>query len=366
MSRFSNFLIEAAITPVDLKNLQGSLLSIGSKQYFDSILETLIKIEPLFVGYSKKAAKDDYKPSGKNIIFGKDPTTKQWFVGYNLSKICYSNKDILDQYGGSNAEILKYALRFLPDLNIGGIIEVSILFIKPDVKVEKDQLIFTDPNKIKHIIPKQTNLFEIIKNCQIGIQVISKYEGSDIRSLSKHPTFIPNIKSIRNIWIAPTSFKDHSGHISLTQAESEEFKKLINELISLRKTLPTPFLGQGKALQLFKSMEEFNKTSSVPTTPNAYIVGLVNWAKNQHINKISKDNSNLRDIKTTVEDMVTFINRNQVQYRIFLNIYFTLGKIQEIISKRIDIIQKLEKDSFIVSDKTDGHIRYADRNTYQF
>ena len=72
MSRFSNFLVEAAITPVDLKNLQGSLLSVGSKTYFDLILETLIKIEPLFLGYSKKAAKDDYKPSGKNIIFGKE------------------------------------------------------------------------------------------------------------------------------------------------------------------------------------------------------------------------------------------------------------------------------------------------------
>ena len=368
MSRFTTFLNEN-VPILNYKKLQEYLLDGGTISFIDMMIAGLVDIQKHILGYSEKASKNSTHDFTKNlnpIIFGKDPTTKQWFVGTSLKNVYFSNKDILDSNGGQSAEVLKYALRFLPDLHIGGVIEVVVLYIKPDIKVEKEELIFTDPSGIKHVIPKESSVFETIKNSSIGIQVTGKYEGHDIRSLQKHPQYIPNIKATRSIWLAPETLPDHSGTITFTASETQQFKTLLEEVVNLRKNLTTSFLGQGKTLGLFQAMKEFNSIGNTPSTPNAYIVAFSDWAKQGHVKDLDqRDHIKLKAVKEKVFDMINFLNRNQTFFRAFLNLYFTVGKLEALLAGKIDAIQKMDK-GLAVADRTAGHVKYVERSLYKF
>ena len=363
MSRFKEFLNEANGV-VDYKNISSFLFNGGSLSQFDLLIQSLLDIEDNLTGNSEKPSrKSDSKLDGVPLIFGKDPTTRNWFVGYSLSKVCYSHKDILDIYGGDKAEVLKYALRTLPDLHIGGVILLNVLYIRPDVKTDKTGLTYKSPNGIRHIISNKNILHDEIKNSQIGIQVLGKYEGHDIKSLQLVPNFIPAIKPTRTIYIFNKPLQDHSGVISFTANETTEYKKLIEELVNLRKELQPSFLSQGKILGLFKKMEEFS-SQETPTTPNAYINAFANWIKTEHASTLNKTNQKM--VKTNVGDLINFLNRNQNYYRNFLNIMFTLNKIQAILNTKIDAIQKLDKNGIFVADRTQNHVKLMSRDEFLF
>lgn len=173
------------------------------------------------------------------IICGIDPADGKFFVGTksvfskNNPKRCKDLEDILDFYGDKPelAEKLKSALKYLPKIGIGGVVQGDLMFTEGDITTVEvnDELcyVFT-PNTITYAVPVNSHLGERIARAKIGIVFHTTYTGDDIDSMTAE--FGVNVGYFRqhaDVWFDDATYKDYTGVASLTPSENTEIQKYL-------------------------------------------------------------------------------------------------------------------------------------------
>lgn len=174
------------------------------------------------------------------IICGIDPTDGKFFVGTKSvfakaePKRCKSIKDIATWYSEQPelAAKLEHALKSLPKLGIGGVIQGDLMFTPGDVHIvsvnDEDCYVFT-PNTITYAVPVKSNLGQKISRAKIGIIFHTAYDGDTLESMT--PRYGINVSGLTNhpdVWFDDATYKDYTGVASLTPSENTKIQQYLN------------------------------------------------------------------------------------------------------------------------------------------
>jgi hypothetical protein len=177
------------------------------------------------------------------VICGIDPEDGKFFVGTKAvfskgqPKRCKSTKDIQQWYGHepSLASMLEAALKYLRELNIGGIVQGDLMFTPGDLSVVEingeDCYVFT-PNTITYAVPVKSQLGSRIAQAQIGIIFHTSYSGDSWDELSAE--FGVNVASFtqtKNVWFDDATYKDYTGVASLTPSENTKIQRYLESTV---------------------------------------------------------------------------------------------------------------------------------------
>lgn len=187
------------------------------------------------------------------IICGIDPDDSRFFVGTKsvfakgTPKRCKSTKDIQAWYGDQPEleQMLEAALKYLRELNIGGIIQGDLMFTPGDLSVvnvnEEDCYVFT-PNTITYAVPVKSNLGQRIAGAQIGIIFHTTYTGDSWETLTaEFGANVGGFTQTKNVWFDDATYKDYTGIASLTPSEDAKIKKYLEATVATMDKL-----GQGR------------------------------------------------------------------------------------------------------------------------
>ena len=174
------------------------------------------------------------------VICGVDPSDSKFFVGTKSvfakgePKVCKTLKNIQDFYGEQPdlANKLAQALKYLPKLGFGGVVQGDLLFTEGDVVKEnvhgEDCLVFT-PNTITYAVPVNSALGQRIAAAKIGIIFHTAYEGPSLDEMKAG--FLVNVQGFNQtptVWFDDATYKDYTGIASLTPTEDRKITALMN------------------------------------------------------------------------------------------------------------------------------------------
>jgi len=198
------------------------------------------------------------------IICGIDPVDGRFFVGTKSvfaktePKLCKSAADIKKFYGdqGGLADKLTVALKYLPSLNIGGVLQGDLMFTPGDVQtasINGENVYTFTPNTITYAVPVNSALGKRIASAKIGIIFHTAYEGADLPSMTaSFGASVAGLTPSKAVWFDDATYKDYTGIASLTPQEDNTIAATIGQgAITLKKV-------DQKAFNVILGNPEFN------------------------------------------------------------------------------------------------------------
>jgi hypothetical protein len=174
------------------------------------------------------------------IVCGIDPADGKFFLGTKSvfakdAKLIKSKRDIDTYYSDKPglAEKLQYALKYLPELGIGKVLQGDLMFTDKDIGTAningEDCYVFT-PNTISYAVPVNSKIGATIKNSKIGIVFHTAYEGASLPEMTaSFGASVAGLNTTRNVWVDDATYKDLTGRATLTPAENTALLKAIND-----------------------------------------------------------------------------------------------------------------------------------------
>ena len=185
---------------------------------------------------TKLTVKWDGSPA---IICGVDPADGKFFVGTKsvfakgTPRRCKTTKDIQEFYPEQVElqELLLAALKYLPKIGIGGVLQGDLMFTEGSVSTVnvngEDCYVFT-PNTITYAVPVNSQLGQRIAQAKLGIIFHTGYEGDSIETMKA--SFGVNVSGLnqhKDVWFDDATYKDYTGVASLTPSENVKISKYI-------------------------------------------------------------------------------------------------------------------------------------------
>jgi hypothetical protein len=185
---------------------------------------------------TKLTVKWDGSPA---VICGTDPADGKFFVGTKSvfakgePKLCKTSKDIQNFYSDKPelAEILAIALKYLPKLGIGGVVQGDLMFTPGQVHTvsvnDEDCYVFT-PNTITYAVPVNSKLGQRIASAKLGIIFHTTYTGDTVDSMTaQFGVNVSGFNPSRDVWFDDATYKDYTGVASLTPTENAKISKYL-------------------------------------------------------------------------------------------------------------------------------------------
>jgi hypothetical protein len=236
MKRLSSFLTEDKNT--HMEHLEDNLLNAGVDGARDSI-NYLRSLRDMLAGNSKSQVNVTIKWDGAPAVFaGIDPSDGKFFVAkkgiFNKNPKVYKTKaDVdADTKGDLNTK-LNLALRYLPAMNIKGVIQGDFLYAKKDIKkvqINGEPYITFHPNTIVYAIPEKSRLASEILRSEIGVVWHTNYRGKSFESMSASfgEKIASNLKGSRSVWSVDAVYKDVTGQATMTKTETDAVTLLLS------------------------------------------------------------------------------------------------------------------------------------------
>jgi hypothetical protein len=190
---------------------------------------------------TKLTVKWDGSPA---VICGIDPADGKFFVGTKSvfakaePKRCKSDRDI-EQWYSDKPELaakLSAALKYLPKIGIGMVVQGDLMFTEGDVNVVEingeDCYVFT-PNTITYAVPVKSHLGEKIQRAKIGIIFHTAYEGDTVDTMQA--SFGVNVGGLTphaDVWFDDATYKDYTGVASLTPSENTQIQRQLSATLT--------------------------------------------------------------------------------------------------------------------------------------
>jgi hypothetical protein len=300
------------------------------------------------------------------IICGINPENDKFFVGtksvFNKDgKINYTNDDIDRNHPNPGLnDKLKYALAFLPKLNIKGIFQGDLLFTKGDIKTESiggESYITFQPNTIVYAVPSNSKLAKKMLDAQLGIVFHTSYSGRSMDSLKVSFNIdIGSLTQTKDVWFRDASFVDASGTATFTSEETKQLTSILSEAGKVFKTIDASVLNRISTNETFKNyIKTYNNTKirqgQAITNTQSHTLGLIRWIEerlNASIKDAKREDTRKKRI-TEKTDVMRFFRSNVIQLKNIFDLMNLINQSKLIIIKKLETI-KSSVDSFIKTD----------------
>ena len=239
---FKRYLAEKAPTDsksVHLENIEDDIIAGGVNGARDSI-NFLKSLRDMLAGHSNSKVNLATKwHSYMDIIAGINPENGKFFVGtpnsgfIDNTPLSYTEGDIDANYSDKKANAcLKIALRYLPKLDITGVLHGGIMFTKGDIKTENidgiDYITF-QPNDVVYAVPADSKLATSMMNAQLGIVFNMSYTGKTMGDMKSSMNIdINHLTTTKDVWFRDAYFVDASGTASFTNEETVMINKMLS------------------------------------------------------------------------------------------------------------------------------------------
>lgn len=179
------------------------------------------------------------------IVCGIDPADGQFFVGTKSvfskqPKLIKNQHDIAKWYSDKPElmQKMEYALKYLPSLDIGNVMQGDLMFIDSDLTQEQigGELcyVFT-PNTISYTVPVDSTLGKRIAKAKLGIVFHTAYKGTNLADMSAvFGATVNGLTENNTVWFDDATYKDYTGCVTLTDDENTALE---NNILAGLKTL---------------------------------------------------------------------------------------------------------------------------------
>ena len=175
------------------------------------------------------------------IVCGVDPADGKFFVGTKAvfgkteNKAAKIPAQIKEWYGHapSLAEKLSLALKLLPELGIGTVVQGDFLFGPGNVSEEEvagENCYTFTPQLITYAVPTNSKIGQRIAKAKIGIIFHTEYTGETLADMSANFGYsVRGLNQSANVWFDDADYKDVSGVATLTPKGYASIKTIIDQ-----------------------------------------------------------------------------------------------------------------------------------------
>ena len=304
---------------------------------------------------SGKQVRITVKWDGAPAIFaGTNPENKKFFVGtkgvFNKdAKLNYTPEDIDRNHPaeGLNRK-LKIALKYLPELNIQGVIQGDMMYSQEDLQdetIDGDDYLIFKPNTIVYAIPKNSDLAKQISASKMGIVFHTRYTGDSLPEMDANfDVDVSSMTRTSNVWFRDAEYEDVSGSASMTEKETAQITGILSGAGRLFRQLNPNIL---KYIQNHKDVNIQIKAYTNTKiregrpieNPEAHARGLIVYLKQKfekELNKLKTEKARLRKQQAQRE----FLKFFQTNIRQLAQIFEMQNML---IASKILILRKLEQ-----------------------
>ena len=338
-----------------LEHLEDDILNNGSAGGKNAI-NFLNSLGKMLTGPSSSSINVTTKWDGAPaVVCGTDPENGKFFVGtksgFNINnpKICYSD-ELVDFYyeAGELNKKLKACLKYLPSLNLTGILQGDLLYTtdKTVGQVNGESCVVFQPNTITYAIPSTSPLGAKVKASSLGIVFHTKYTGATMSELTA--TFgVKTPASSATVHVFSSNFTDATGASQFTAAEKTAYNAAVNRASGSLKQA-SAFLdilkdtGQGKFMLAVMFKQFFNsyiRSGTNLTNTKAVTANFANYyqqALTKQINSVKTASAKGKWEKVQADGLKFIKTYNRA-------IYMTVASYLYLISAKNMVVKKLSK-----------------------
>ena len=344
---------------------------------------------------SGKQVRITVKWDGAPAIFaGTNPENKKFFVGtkgvFNKdAKLNYTPEDIDRNHPaeGLNRK-LKIALKYLPELNIQGVIQGDMMYTEEDLQDENidgdDYLIFK-PNTIVYAIPKNSDLANQISASKMGIVFHTRYTGDSLPEMDANfDVDVSSMTRTSNVWFRDAEYEDVSGSASMTEKETAQITGILSGAGRLFRQLNPNIL---KYIQNHKDVNIQIKAYTNTKiregrpieNPEAHARGLIVYLKQKfekELNKLKTEKARIRK-QQAQKEFLKFFQTNIRQLAQIFEMQNMLIACKILILRKLEQVKTMTKtfiqdddgfrvtnpEGFVAVDKlkSDQYVKLVDR-----
>jgi len=255
MINFSIFLNESSKEGknLHLEHLEDEVLNrgvVGARQ----AINFLQSLRDMLAGHSDSKINITTKWDGAPAIFcGINPENGKFFVGTKgvfskSAKLNYTDDDIDKNHPGEGLnKKLKIALRYLPKLDIRGVIQGDMMFTHEDLQnqtIDGEEYVTFQPNTIVYAIPKDSNLARSIVSAKMGIVFHTSYTGKTMEDMKASFNIdIGKMSTTKDVWFRDASFVDASGTATFTKDETQNITSILSQAGQVFRSIDSKFLN---------------------------------------------------------------------------------------------------------------------------
>lgn len=249
-----------------LEHLEDLILNMGYAGA-ESAFTYLDSLRNMLAGGTGDVGKVTVKWDGAPaIVCGIDPDDGQFFLGtksvFSKDAKLIKNKKDIDKWYSDKPELvekLQYALKYLPSLGIGNVMQGDLMFIDKDIGTAEiggeNCYVFT-PNTISYAVPVESELGNRIKSAKLGIIFHTAYDGPSLPEMqASFGATVNGLTQTKNVWVDDATYKDYTGRATLT---SDENKILEKNIAAGKKTLEK-FKNKKATFNTIMANQEFAK-----------------------------------------------------------------------------------------------------------
>lgn len=237
-----------------LEHIEDEILNRGVAGARDAI-NFIQSLRDMLIGHSESKVNITTKWDGAPAIFcGINPENDKFFVGTKSvfaknAKLNYTEEDIDNNYSDKILnKKLKVALRYLPKLNIQGILQGDMLFIKGSIDkqvIDSVSYITFQPNTIVYAVPSDSKLAQTMLNAQLGIVFHTSYTGKTMEDMKASFNIdIKNLSTTKDVWFRDANFVDASGTATFTAEESKAITRILSDVGSIFRSTSSLVLNR--------------------------------------------------------------------------------------------------------------------------
>ena len=394
MHSFKEFITEEK--NLHLEHIEDEVLNNGVDGTRQAI-NFLRGLRDMLAGSTKsgKQVRITVKWDGAPAIFaGTNPENNKFFVGTKgvfakNAKLNYTSEDIDRNHPaeGLNRK-LKIALKYLPELNIQGVIQGDMMYIQEDLQDENidgdDYLIFK-PNTIVYAIPKKSDLANQISASKMGIVFHTRYTGDSLPEMNaSFDVDVSSMKQTSNVWFRDAEYEDVSGSASMTEKETAQITGILSGAGKLFRQLNPNIL---KYIQNHKDVNIQIKAYTNTKiregrpieNPDAHARGLILYLKQKlekELNKLKTEKARLRK-QQAHKEFLRFFQTNVRQLAQIFEMQNMLIACKILILRKLEQVKTMTKtfiqdddgfrvtnpEGFVAVDKlkSDQYVKLVDR-----
>lgn len=236
-----------------LEHLEDEVLNrgvVGARQ----AINFLQSLRDMLAGHSESKINITTKWDGAPAVFcGINPENGKFFVGTKgvfskTAKLNYTDDDIDKNHPGEGLnKKLKIALRYLPKLDIQGVIQGDMMFTHEDLQdqnIDGEEYVTFQPNTIVYAIPKNSNLARSIDAAKMGIVFHTSYTGKTMEDMKASFNIdIGKMSTTKDVWFRDASFVDVSGTATFTKDETQKITSILSQAGNIFRTIDSKFLN---------------------------------------------------------------------------------------------------------------------------
>jgi len=286
---------------VHLEHLEDEVLNrgvVGARQ----AINFLQSLRNMLAGHSETKINVTTKWDGAPAIFcGINPENNNFFVGTKgvfakNAKLNYTDEDIDRNHPGEGLnEKLKIALRYLPKLNITGIIQGDMMFTEKDIKnetIDGEDYITFQPNVIVYAVPAKSVLAKMMTSAKLGIVFHTSYTGKTMEDMkASFNVDIGKLSVTKDVWFRDASFVDASGTATFTAQETRQITHILSLAGRTFQSIDSKFLNSLHVREtLLVDIKAFNNSKvrageEIKDT-SAHTTQLIKYIEDKHNAKI--------------------------------------------------------------------------------